>query len=132
MRTSGELVEFLGDDPAVAAKKVMSATTDSMGMIHLDAKNQPGVYNLLQILALLENKPLADVAQEWEGNKRYGDLKKAVATEVEAFLTEFQQRLATIDEVEVMTKMLVSEKHMTKQASATLLRAQQAVGLREL
>jgi tryptophanyl-tRNA synthetase len=129
---TGKGVIFLGDDPAVAAKKVMSATTDSMGMIHLDAKNQPGVYNLLQILALLENKPLADVAAEWEGKTQYGELKKHVAHAVQTFLTEFQQRLATIDEVEVMTKMLVSEKHMTKQASATLLRAQQAVGLREL
>lgn len=129
---TGKGVIFLGDDPAAAAKKIMSATTDSVGVIHLDPKNQPGITNLLQILALLENKPLATIVTEWKGKTQYGDLKKHVAQVVQSFLTEFQQRLATIDEVEVMAKMMVSEKHMTKQANATLLRAQQAVGLREL
>ncbi|HJP96167.1 MAG TPA: tryptophan--tRNA ligase [Candidatus Saccharimonadales bacterium] len=129
---TGKGVIFLGDDPAAAAKKVMSATTDSVGAIHLDPKNQPGIANLLQILSLLESKPLTNVAAEWEGKTQYGELKKRVAEAVQTFLTEFQQRLATIDEAEITTKMIVSEKKMIEQANATLLRAQQAVGLREL
>jgi len=129
---TGKGVIFLGDDPKAAAKKVTSATTDSVGAIHLDPKNQPGITNLLQILALLEKKPLASVAAGWEGKTQYGELKKHVAQVVETFLTEFQSRLATIDEAKITAKLQASEKQMTEQATATLLRAQQAVGLREL
>ncbi len=37
---------MLSDDPAVAAKKIMSATTDSVGKIDFDMFNQPGISNL--------------------------------------------------------------------------------------
>lgn len=49
---SGRGIIFLGDDPDDAAKKIMSATTDSFGNIHFDFEKQPGVSNLLQIQAL--------------------------------------------------------------------------------
>jgi tryptophanyl-tRNA synthetase len=51
-------VIFLGDDPEEAAKKVMSATTDSVGTVHYDLENQPGISNLLQIHALLAGETL--------------------------------------------------------------------------
>ncbi len=44
---------LLSDDPDVAAKKVMSATTDSVGVINYDYDNQPGISSLLQIRAML-------------------------------------------------------------------------------
>jgi tryptophanyl-tRNA synthetase len=50
---SGKGVIFLGDTPAVAAKKVMSATTDSVGVINYDLAKQPGISNLLEMLAAL-------------------------------------------------------------------------------
>ena len=40
---SGKGVIFLGDDPELAAKKVMSATTDSVGVINYDIDQQPGI-----------------------------------------------------------------------------------------
>lgn len=129
---TGKGVIFLGDTPEAAVKKVMSATTDSLGSIHYDKKEQPGIANLLDILALLTHKPVAEVTQEWEGNERYGDLKKVVAEAVSIFLTEFQGRLSSVDEAKIAAKLAASEKQMAEQANATLLRAQQAVGLREL
>lgn len=129
---TGKGVIFLGDDPDVAAKKIMGATTDSVGMIHLDREKQPGIANLLQILALLEHKSLQDVAGEWEGKERYGDLKKAVAESVKTFLMNFQTRLSQVDDGAILAKLEVSEKAMAQHANATLLRAQKAVGLRSL
>ena len=64
---SGRGIIFLGDDPDAAAKKIMGATTDSVGAIHFDREKQPGIANLLQILALLREQPLEDVASEYEG-----------------------------------------------------------------
>lgn len=128
---TGKGVIFLGDDPALAAKKIMSATTDTLGEIHFDRAKQPGISNLLEILALLRGVKLQTVIDEFEGLDRYGDFKKVVAAEMEAFLTGFQSRLATLDETAIIAKLEKSERDMNMIANATLLRAQQAVGLRQ-
>lgn len=128
---SGRGVIFLGDSPAVAAKKVMSATTDDKAEIHFDKANQPGISNLLEILALLRGQALAETIAEFEGQTRYGDFKQVVATEVEQFLTNFQQKLAAVDDAAIIAKLEQSERDLTRTANATLLRAQQAVGLRQ-
>jgi tryptophanyl-tRNA synthetase len=127
---SGRGVIFLGDDPAVAAKKVMSATTDDKAEIHFDKVNQPGISNLLEILALLRGQDLTETVAEFEGQTRYGDFKQVVASEVERFLTDFQKRLADVDNAAIIVKLEQSEHDLTFTANATLLRAQQAVGLR--
>ena len=128
---SGRGVIFLGDDPAVAAKKIMSATTDDKAEIHFDKANQPGISNLLEILALLRGQDLTETVAEFEGQTRYGDFKQVVAAEVEQFLTTFQRKLAAVDDTAIIAKLEQSERDLTQTANATLLRAQQAVGLRQ-
>ena len=81
----------LADTPAQARKKIMAATTDSLGVINFDWQRQPGITNLLQLLAILTNRPQAEVNAEWVGQTQYGPLKRAVAEAVAAFLTDFQQ-----------------------------------------
>lgn len=127
---TGKGVIFLGDDPDVAAKKVMSATTDDKAEIHYDKANQPGITNLLEILALLRGNDLQQTIGEFEGQTRYGDFKKVVADEVRQFLADFQARLAAVDGQAILAKLQQSEQELTITANATLLRAQQAVGLR--
>ena len=127
---TGKGVIFMSDTPEAAAKKIMSATTDSLANITYDAKNQPGVTNLLQILALLSGRDQAAVNAEWEGKQQYGDLKKAVSEVVGDFLHDFQSRLASIDDATITRKLEQSEQAMREVAEATLLRAQRAVGLR--
>ena len=58
---------MLDDTPEKAAKKIMSATTDSIGKIKFDMWAQPGVSNLLQIEALVTDTPLQDVIAAWAG-----------------------------------------------------------------
>lgn len=127
---SGKGVIFMGDTPAAAAKKIMAAATDSHGEIRFDMKSRPGVSNLLQILALLAKQPQAKVNAEWQGKTSYGDLKKAVAGQVEAFLTDFQARLTKVDGQLILEELEHDEAVMSEAANATLLRVQQAVGLR--
>jgi len=81
-------------------------------------------------LALLQGKPQAEVNGEWEGKSSYGDLKKAVAEVVANFLNDFQTRLASVNEQEMLAKLEQSETAMNQLAGETLLRAQKAVGLR--
>ncbi|MET1032956.1 MAG: tryptophan--tRNA ligase [Candidatus Saccharimonadales bacterium] len=127
---TGRGVIFLTDTPEVARKKIMGATTDSHGEIRYDIKERPGVSNLLQILALLSDRPQNEVNSEWEGQTQYGGLKKAVADAVVNLLTDFQTKLSSVNEQELLTKLEQSEIQMNKTANETLLRAQKAVGLR--
>ncbi len=129
---SGRGIIFLGDNPDDAAEKIMSATTDSVGVVHYDPENQPGICNLLQIHALLSGENLDEVIKHHEGQQSYGDLKKEVADQVKQFLTDFQERLAKVDDAALQAKLTESEKAMNEVANATLLRVQQAVGLRSL
>lgn len=127
---TGRGVIFMSDTPEAAAKKIMSATTDSFGEIKFDAKERPGITNLLQILALLSGREQKEVVSEWEGKASYGDLKKAVAEVVSTFLRDFQAKLAGVSDEHIRAKLEHSEQLMNEIANATLLRAQQAVGLR--
>jgi tryptophanyl-tRNA synthetase len=127
---TGKGVIFLSDTPETATKKIMSAATDSFGEIKFDIQERPGISNLLQMLALLGNKDQQEVVAEWEGKVSYGDLKKAVAEAVATFLTDFQTRLASVDEQTVLNKLERSEAAMREVAGQTLLAAQKAVGLR--
>ena len=127
---SGKGIIFLGDSPDEAVKKIMSAATDSLASVRLDYENQPGVSNLLQILALLQGRPVEEVAREHEGQERYGDFKGEVAEAMRAFLTELQQRLRNVDEVKLTGKIRADEMKMNEIANTTLDRVQKAVGLR--
>ena len=120
----------LSDTPEEATKKIMSATTDSVGKINFDFENQPGISNLLQILGLLSGKTQQEINDQWTGNERYGDLKKATAEAVAETLQTIQGKLSEIDEQAIATKLESSETAMTVIANETLLKVQKAVGLR--
>ncbi|MBC7581511.1 tryptophan--tRNA ligase [Aeromicrobium sp.] len=127
---TGRGIIFLGDDPDEAAKKVMSATTDSEGNIRFDLEKQPGVSNLMQIQSLLLGQPLEETIRHWEGKSSYGDLKREVAELVKTFLIDFQSKLAEVNDDQLVAKLALDEQAMNEVANATLYRAQQAVGLR--
>ena len=122
---TGNGVIFLSDTPEVARKKIMSATTDSLGKVAYDYDKQPGVSNLLDILKLLGGN-----IDEFSSQTQYGPLKEAVANKVADFLTDFQQKLKAVDEDTIIKKLEASEKAMNEQANQTLHKVQQAVGLR--
>lgn len=128
---TGKGVIFLTDTPEAARKKIMSATTDNVGLINYDKVNQPGISNLIDILALLRGKTPQEIAAKYKGLELYGNFKKVVADEVVEFLTTFQERLANVDDAALLAKIESSERTMRITASETLLRTQKAVGLRK-
>ncbi len=127
---TGNGVIFLSDTPEAAKQKIMRATTDSLASVHYDKESQPGITNLIDILALLRGEQPQKVATEYEGMDRYGDFKRIVADEMAQFLIEFQQNLAAVDNSAVVAKLERSEAAMREQAGETLLSVQKAVGLR--
>lgn len=116
---------FLTDSPQAAAKKIMGAETDSLGTVQYDYTNQPGISNLLDILRLFGGNPA-----DFIGQAQYGPLKTTVAQQVSQFLTDFQTKIAAVDDAAILHKLEGSEYLMSEVAGQRLFKVQQAVGLR--
>ena len=121
---------MLSDNPAQAVKKIMGATTDSLENINFDLANQPGISNLLQIEALINDRTLGEVIREWQGKSRYGDLKKQVASSVEKLLADFQAKYAGISDAEIEKLLPEGEAYANEIANRKLDEVYQKVGLR--
>ena len=121
---------MLSDNPDEAAAKVMSATTDSLANIKYDWQNQPGVTNLLQMIALLTDKPQQEVTTQWQGKLSYSELKTAAAERIKQFLTGLQPKLNQVNNESLMKKLEEDETAMSKVTEERLLNVQKAVGLR--
>lgn len=121
---------MLSDDPTAVKKKIMSATTDSVGKIQFDMFNQPGISNLLQIEAIVTGLPLQDVISTWAGETHYGDLKQKVAESVSTFLAVFQAKLAEIPDERVLSLLETGEAYANEVANKKLYEVQKAFHLR--
>ncbi len=82
---------FLLDDPAVTAKKIRSAVTDTGREVIADPENKAGVTNLLTIFSALSGRTVAELEEHFAG-RGYGDLKKELAEVVVDFVTPVRQR----------------------------------------
>jgi len=121
---------MLSDSVKEVTNKVMNATTDSIGIINFDWEKQPGVSNLLRILALLRGQEQAEVNSEWHGKTSYVELKSTVAECVEMFLRDFQAKITDVDQDQLVRKLIIDEEAIRLIADRKLLRVQKAVGLR--
>lgn len=121
---------MLSDNPEKARKKIMSATTDSLGKVKYDMFNQPGISNLLQIEALATETPLEEVINRWNGETKYGELKKKVADSIATMLENFQMRVNSVSDDEVFSLLESGEKYANEVANKKLLEVQQTIGLK--
>jgi tryptophanyl-tRNA synthetase len=121
---------MMTDTPELAKKKIMSATTDSIGKIQFDMFNQPGISNLLQIESLITGRPLQEVVLDWTGQTNYGELKRKVAETVAGLLDNFQSAFQNIPDQAVLDLFPVGEAHANQVAGAKLHQVQKAIGLR--
>ncbi|MBQ6335177.1 MAG: tryptophan--tRNA ligase [Erysipelotrichaceae bacterium] len=96
---------YLLDDLKAARKKIMSAVTDSIGIIQLDKENQPGLYNLIEIGSALTGRSMEDIVKEFEG-QGYGKLKGFVADAVCDELAMIQERYNQIIESRQIEEVL--------------------------
>ncbi|MPZ60362.1 MAG: tryptophan--tRNA ligase [Propionibacteriales bacterium] len=79
------------DDPAVSAKKIRSAVTDSGREVRYDEAEKPGISNLLTIFSTLTDRSVPELEKEYDG-RGYGDLKKDLADVVVDFVTPFRDK----------------------------------------
>jgi tryptophanyl-tRNA synthetase len=89
--TDAGLISLL-DPPAVSAKKIRSAVTDSEREIRYDPDAKPGVSNLLTIQSAVTGVDVDTLVQGYAG-RGYGDLKKDTAEAVVEFVTPIKSRV---------------------------------------
>lgn len=83
------------DDPVVARKKIMGATTDSEMCVRFDPDNKPGISNLINIYASLTGISIEKIEEKYK-DSNYGNFKKDVADVVCEFLEKIQKRYRDI------------------------------------
>ncbi len=132
MSKSGESpqgIVWLLDDPAISAKKIKSAVTDTERDIRFDPANKAGISNLLGILSLLGGSTVGALETEFAG-KGYGDLKSAVADAVVAEFEPIRARAMELlsDTAELDRLLAVNAERANEIAEATLGRVYDAMG----
>jgi tryptophanyl-tRNA synthetase len=120
---------YLLDDPAVTAKKIRSAVTDTGREVVADPENKPGVTNLLTIHSSLSGRSLAELEEHFAG-RGYGDLKKELAEVVTDFVTPVRQRTQELldDPAELQRVLATGADRAREVASATVAQVYERVG----
>ena len=118
------------DDPAMTAKKIRSAVTDSGREIRYDAEAKPGVSNLLAIQSAVTGTAIDTLVDGYAG-RGYGDLKADTAEAVVAYVTPIQQRVTELlaDPAELHAVLAGGAERAREVAAATLGRVYQRLGL---
>jgi tryptophanyl-tRNA synthetase len=120
---------WLLDDPAVSAKRIRSAVTDSGSEIRFDPEEKPGISNLLTIYSALAARSIASLEEEYAG-RGYGALKSDLAEVVVDVVTPFRDRtLELLDDQAHLTDVLNKGATQARAvAEATLRDVYQRVG----
>ena len=123
-------VVWLLDDPAVSAKKIKGATTDSETSVRYDPAAKPGVSNLLTIYSALTGRSIAAIEAEYAG-QQYGPFKAGLAEVVaETFGPIRARALELLDDPAELDRVLAGNADRAAEiADATLARVYDRVGL---
>ena len=122
-------VVWLLDEPDKSAKKIMSATTDSDGVVRFDTETKPGISNLLTIYSVLSGVAIPDLETQYEGSG-YGDFKKDLASVVVDTFGPIRARtLELLDDPAELDRLLARNADRAAAiADATLATAYDRVG----
>lgn len=122
----------LMDDADTVRKKIMSAATDSEGLVAADEK-RPGITNLMAIYAAIakDNQNMESIEAKYNG-KGYGDFKKDLAEKIIDFLTPLQAKIKTYLKNEKALIKILDEgsKHAAKEAEKKMKLVRERIGVK--
>lgn len=118
------------DDVVVIRKKIMSATTDSVGKINFDPENQAGISNLINIYVSLSGLKQEKVLEKF-ADSNYGTFKTAVADLVVEEIEKIQKRYNDLINSDKLDKILDEGLAKTKEIAKVKYEImKQKIGLR--
>ena len=117
------------DDPALSAKKIRSAVTDSEREIRYDPDAKPGVSNLLSIQSAVTGVDIDLLVRGYAG-RGYGDLKKDTAEAVVEFVSPIKARVDELmsDLAELEAVLAAGAERAHDVASKTVQRVYDRLG----
>ncbi|GAA4598920.1 tryptophanyl-tRNA synthetase [Actinoplanes octamycinicus] len=112
------------DPPEVIRRTVARAATDTLGVVRRDRAHQPGVTNLIDILAEITGRPPADPTS-------YAALKREVTDAIEALLAPIRARHAELSQDPLLVRQVLAAgaERVRPTAAGTVQRARVAIGL---
>ena len=119
---------YFNDEKDNILKKFKSSVTDSENIVRYDPKNKPGISNLIEIYAAVNDKEISDTEKEFE-NSQYGEFKIAVAETVIDYLDPIKKNFddLTSDNLEdIVVSNLESAKDS---AQKTIIEVEEALGI---
>ncbi|MGB8390350.1 tryptophan--tRNA ligase [Mycobacterium sp.] len=117
------------DDPALSAKKIRSAVTDSEREIRYDVDAKAGVSNLLTIQSAVTGVGIDKLVDGYAG-RGYGDLKKDTAEAVIEFVSPIKARVdeLTADRAELESVLAAGAERAEDVAGKTVQRVYDRLG----
>ena len=119
---------YFNDSKDGIIKKFKSSVTDSENVIEYDQIKKPGISNLIEIYASINNKEISDTEKEFQ-NAQYGEFKIAVAETVIDYLTPIRKKfneLTSKDIEEIVEKNINLAKDS---AQETIKEVEDALGI---
>ncbi len=119
---------YFNDSKDGIIKKFKSSVTDSENVVEYDQIKKPGISNLIEIYASINNKEISDTEKEFQ-NAQYGEFKIAVAETVIDYLTPIRKRfneLTSKDIEEIVEKNINLAKDS---AQETIKEVEDALGI---
>ena len=119
---------YLTDNATDIEKKFKRAVTDSDNVVAYDREKKPGVSNLLDILSVATNTPVATLVDQYS---QYGKLKTDTGAAVSALIEPIRSRYLELknDPAELSRLLRIGADRAQAVASSTLARAYRAIGL---
>ena len=119
---------YFNDEKDNILKKFKSSVTDSENIVRYDPKNKPGISNLIEIYAAVNDKEISDTEKEFE-NSQYGEFKIAVAETVVDYLDPIKKNFDELTSENLEDIVVSNLKSAKDSAQKTIIEVEEALGI---
>ena len=119
---------YFNDEKDNILKKFKSSVTDSENIVKYDPKNKPGISNLIEIYAAVNDKEISETEKEFE-NSQYGEFKIAVAETVIDYLDPIKKNFDDLTDDNLEDIVVSNLKSAKDSAQKTIIEVEEALGI---
>ena len=119
---------YFNDEKDNILKKFKSSVTDSENIVRYDPKNKPGISNLIEIYAAVNDKEISETEKEFE-NSQYGEFKIAVAETVIDYLDPIKKNFDDLTSDNLEDIVVSNLKSAKDSAKKTIIEVEEALGI---
>ena len=119
---------YFNDEKDNILKKFKSSVTDSENIVKYDPKNKPGISNLIEIYAAVNDKEISATEKEFE-NSQYGEFKIAVAETVIDYLDPIKKNFDDLTSDNLEDIVVSNLKSAKDSAQKTIIEVEEALGI---